>query len=133
VWEVAKDAASLTLDGDYMEHEDIIGVAVKHIPQELREDARQAGYIGLMNGLKNRALIQTNIRGYLYRCISNEMIREIAKLYRPFALSSNTFNQLLKYKKFKRFGKLDSLSKMNVEELERLLRIKQLSYDDHQS
>ena len=119
--------------GDYMEHEDIIGVAIKHIPEELREDARQAGYIGLMNGLKNKASVRTNLRGYLYRCVSNEMIREVAKLHKPFALSQNTFNQLLKYKKLKRFGKLDqSTSKMDLGELEKLLRIKQWSFDDHE-
>ena len=114
-----------------MEYEDIIGIAIKHIPEEIREDACQAGYIGLINGLKNREFIRTNIRGYLYRCVSNEIIRELAKLHRPFALSQNTFNQLLKYKKLKRFGKLDNLTKMSVEELERLLRIKQWSYDQH--
>lgn len=116
-----------------MEYEDIIGVAAKHIPEEFREDARQAGYIGLMNGLKNIALVRINLRGYLYRCVSNEMIREAAKLHRPFALSSNTFNQLLKYKRLKRLGELDSSSsKMNLEELESLLRIKQLSYHEYE-
>lgn len=116
-----------------MEHEDIIGVAIKHIPEELREDARQAGYIGLMNGLKNRSSVRTNLRGYLYRCIANEMIREAAKLHKPFALSQNVFNQLLKYKKLKRFGKLDSSSsKMNLDELDKLLRIKQWSLDDNE-
>lgn len=115
-----------------MEHEDIIGVAIKHIPEELREDARQAGYIGLINGLKNRASVQTNLRGYLYKCISNEMIREAAKLYKPFALSSNTFNQLLKYKKLKRFDKQDNLTKMSIDKLEKLLAIKQWSYDQYE-
>lgn len=114
-----------------MEHEDIIGVAIKHIPEEFREDARQAGYIGLMNGLKNKSSIKTNLRGYLYKCITNEMIREAAKLHRPFALSQNTFNQLLKYKKLKRFCKQNSSTKMSIEELERLLAIKQWSYDQY--
>ncbi len=116
-----------------MEHEDIIGVAIKHIPEELREDARQAGYVGLINGLKNRSSVKSNLRGYLYRCVSNEMIREAAKLHRPFALNSNTFNQLLRYKKLKRFGRLDeSTSKMDLEQLERLLSIKQWSLDYHE-
>ena len=112
-----------------MEYEDIIGVAIKHIPEELREDARQAGYIGLINGLKNKESVRSNLRGYLYRCISNEMIREVAKLHRPFALSQNTFNQLIRYKKLKRFGKLDNSTKMSIDELERLLGVKQVSYD----
>ena len=114
-----------------MEHEDIIGVAIRHIPERLRDDARQAGYIGLINGLKNQRSVRTNLRGYLYRCVTNEMIREVAKLYQPFALSQNTFNQLLKYKKFKRFGKRINTSKMNIDELENLLRVKQWSYDEH--
>ena len=115
-----------------MEHEDIIGVAIKHIPEEFREDARQAGYIGLLNGLRNRSSVRSNLRGYLYRCVSNEMIREAAKLHKPFSLSSNTFNQLLRYKKLKRFGRQDNSSKMSIDELERLLRIKQWSYDEHE-
>ena len=111
-----------------MEYEDIIAVAANRVPSELREDAMQAGYIGLINGLKNTSIKQ-NLRGYLYKCVSNEMIREAAKLYRPFALSSGTFNQLLKYKKAKRFGQIKSF-KMSVSELERLLTIKQWSIDE---
>jgi len=111
-----------------MEHEDIIPVAANRLPSEFREDAMQAGYIGLMNGLKNTS-IKKNLRGYLYRCITNEMIREAAKLHKPFALSSGTFNQLLRYKKAKRFGQVKSF-KMSVSELEKLLTIKQWSIDD---
>jgi len=118
-----------------MDHEDIISVAVRHMPEELRDDARQAGYIGLLNGLKNKRSVRSNLRGYLYRCITNEMIRELAKLHKPFALNSQVFNLLLKYKKLKRFGREDLLScnKMTVDELEELLRIRQWSIDDPES
>jgi len=111
-----------------MEHEDIVGVAARKLPRELREDAIQAGYVGLLNGLKNKDSIKTNLRGYLYRCVANEMIREAAKLHRPFSLNSSTFNQLLKYKKLKRFGK-PVCNTMSVEELERILNVKQWSLD----
>jgi len=116
-----------------MDHEDIINVAIRHIPEGLREDARQAGYIGLLNGLKNKRTVRSNLRGYLYRCVTNEMIRELAKLHKPFALNSQVFNLLLKYKKLKRFGKekLLGCNKMTIEELEELLRIRQWSYDAH--
>jgi len=116
-----------------MNHEDIINVAIRHIPEEFRDDARQAGYIGLLSGLKNKDAVRSNLRGYLYKCITNEMIREMAKLYRPFALKSKIFNLLLKYKKLKGLGKekLLGCDKTTIAELEELLRIRQWSYDKH--
>lgn len=107
-----------------MEYEDIVSIAASNMPYEFRDDAIQAGYIGLLNGLKNKDKVKTNLRGYLYRCVINEMIKELGKLHRPFSLNSKLFNRLLKYKKEKGMG----LNKLFDPELEQLLSIKQWSY-----
>ncbi len=107
-----------------MEHEDIIKIALRNIPNEFREDATQAGYIGLIEGLKNRNKVKSNLRGYLYRCVTNEMIKEVGQLHKPFALNSNLFSKLLKYKKLKG---IQSNVLVNAE-LEKLLSVKQWSY-----
>lgn len=110
-----------------MQHEDIVVIAANHIPREFRDDAIQAGYIGLLNGLKNKSKVKSNFRGYLYRCVTNEMIKEVGKLHRPFALHSKLFVRLLKYKKLKGMG----VNKLLDPELEQLLSIKQWSYTQH--
>lgn len=104
-----------------VEHEDIIGLVLKHVPCEFREDAQQAGYVGLLNGLKH-ADKADNTRGYLFKCVSNEILREVASLQRPFALNSDTFCRLLRYRKLKKLGK-EYLAKFNVLPIERLEQI----------
>lgn len=94
------------------------------MPYEFRDDVVQAGYIGLLNGLRNKNKVRTNLRGYLYRCITNEMIKEVGKLHRPFSLNNKLFLKLLKYKKLKGIG----ANKLLEPELEHLLSIKQWSY-----
>lgn len=110
-----------------MQHEDIIIIASRHVPYEFREDAIQAGYIGLLNGLRNKHNIKTNLRGYLYRCITNEMIKEVGKLHKPFALNSKLFVKLLKYKKLKGMG----IKQLLNPQLEQLLSIRQWSYTQY--
>jgi DNA-directed RNA polymerase specialized sigma subunit len=111
-----------------MDHEDIICIALSHIPRDLKDDARQAGYIGLMQGLKNKNKVVSNFRGYLYRCVTNEIIKEMSKLYRPFSLNSKLFCKLLKYKKLRGIG----ANKLINNELEKLLQVKQWSYSDYE-
>ena len=110
-----------------MQHEDIVTIASRHIPYEFREDAMQAGYIGLINGLRNKDKVKSNLRGYLYRCVTNEMIKEVSKLHRPFSLNNKLFVKLLKYKKLKGMG----AAKLLDPELEQLLSIKQWSYTQY--
>ena len=111
-----------------MEHEDIIDIAIVNVPREFRDDARQAGYVGLINGLRHLDGVE-NIRGYLYRCVQNEMIKEVAKLYTPFSVSPYMLNTLIKYKKLTRFNSVSfrKVNKMDISEIERILRIKQWS------
>jgi len=110
-----------------MEYENIINVAVKHVPVELIEDARQAGYVGLLKGLKSSS-ISINNDGYLYRCARNEVMNEMARLHRPFALNFTIYNKLLKYKRLKRFNIPGCFTKTSIDELELLLLTKQRSY-----
>jgi len=103
------------------QYKDIISLVLKHVPGEFREDAEQAGYVGLLNGLRHVDKAE-NTRGYLYRCVSNAVIKEIASLQRPFALNSDVFCKLLKYRKLKRFG-LERKAKFNAMSMEQLERI----------
>lgn len=108
------------------EYKDIINIALKNIPFELRDDARQAGYVGLLNGLASKTP-RNNQRGYLYRCAINEIIRELASLQRPFSLNRDIFCRLLKYRKLKRYGQehLAKFKTLSVETLEHIMASEQ--------
>jgi len=112
-----------------MKYENIIDIATRYIPKDLKDDAKQAGYLGLLSGLKSSS-IHTNKFGYLYRCARNEIISEMGRLFKPFALNPTTYNELIKYKKLKRLNTLGGFTKTSIEELELLLLIKQRSYNE---
>lgn len=92
------------------QYEFIVEAAVRNVPSEFRDDAHQSGYLGLLNGLKNKHRATININGYLYKCVLSQIIRDIGQLYRPFSLNKNIYNELLKYKKMKRLGIDDSIN-----------------------
>ena len=109
-------------------YKEIINVALKNVPFEFMDDARQASYIGLLNGLTNKKPVR-NKKGYLYRCVVNEIIKELATLQRPFSLNRDVFCKLIKYRKLKRYGQ-EHLAKFNtlpIKTLEHIMTSEQKS------
>lgn len=109
-------------------HTDMINKAIRKVPARLRDDAFQAGCVGLVRGLEKSELYShDNPDGYVYTCIRNEVMREIAALNPIYALDVRTFSELLKLKKAKAYGldpASEGLSIATVEQLERILRHK---------
>jgi len=108
------------------EYNEIINIALLNVPWELRDDARQAGYLGLLNGLSSNKK-KTNKKGYLFRCVVNEIIRELASLQRPFSLNRDIFCKLIKYRKLKRYGQehLINFNTLSVKALEHIMASEQ--------
>jgi len=105
-------------------HTEMINKAIKKVPARLREDAFQAGCVGLVKGLE-KSLDSSNPDGYVYTCIRNEVMKEVASLSPFYALDVRTLSQLLKLKKSKAYGiepASEGLNTATVEQLEKILR-----------
>ncbi len=105
----------------------MINKAIRKVPARLRDDAFQAGCVGLLKGLGKVAYSDSNPDGYVYTCIRNEVMREVAALNPIYALDVKTLGELLKLKRTKAYGldpASEGLSLATVEQLERILRHK---------
>lgn len=90
----------------------------------MREDAFQAGCVGLVVGLKESAKTD-NPDGYVYTCIRNEVLKMMASLNTFYALDVRTLLKLLKYKRAKAYGlETDDLTTANIAQLEQILQNK---------
>jgi len=107
------------------EYARIVSCALKNIPLEFIDDARQAGYVGILAGLSKLHTVKSNKDGFLYRCARNEILKELGRLHRPFSLSKDIFILYLKYKNMKDMGTEDllNLSESRVEQLEKLVGV----------
>lgn len=112
------------------EYRPMIEKAASRMPSEYRDDAIQAGYLGLVKGLQNKDNVKDNFDGYLFRCIKNEIIKEIGSLHRPFCLNPKIFCSLVKYKHMKKYNLegIAALSKTSIDELEKLSKTTQRSF-----
>lgn len=111
------------------EYRTMIEKAANRMPLEYRDDAIQAGYLGLVKGLKNKDNVKSNFDGYLFRCIKNEIIKEIGSLHRPFSLNPKIFCSLVKYKHMKKYDLegLALMDKASIVELEKIAKTTQRS------
>lgn len=99
------------------------------VPKYLKDDCRQAGAIGLLKGIKSIEGAK-NPECYMFICIKNEILRELANMqgpgHLPISLKINTF---LAYNKYKA-GNSENVSNQNKKAFDRLLdtpHIKQLN------
>lgn len=101
----------------------MINKAIRKVPNRLKEDAFQAGCVGLVVGLE-KSNGANNPDGYVYTCIRNEVIRLMASLNEIYAIDTNTLMKLLKYKKHKAYGQELSpkFTTATVEQLEKILK-----------
>lgn len=107
-------------------HKDMINKAIRKVPTRLRDDAFQAGCVGLVVGL-NSATGTINPDGYIYRCIRNEVLKLMASLNATYSLDVRTLTNLLKYKRAKAYGlepASEGLTTANITQLERILQDK---------
>ena len=106
------------------EHKEMINKAIRKVPSEMREDAFQAGCVGLVTGLKNSDKTD-NPDGYVYTCIRNEVLKLMASLNPYYALDVATLIKLLKYKRAKAYGlEPEGLTTANIAQLEQILQNK---------
>jgi DNA-directed RNA polymerase specialized sigma subunit len=102
-------------------HKTLIDKAIKKVPSRLRDDAFQAGCLGLLVGLRNLDKVE-NQDGYLYTCIRNAVMNEMASLHNIYCLDSRTLSNLAKYKKAKAYGTRSEMKLATIEQLEKILR-----------
>lgn len=107
-------------------HKEMINKAIRKVPNRLRDDAFQAGCVGLIVGLKS-AEGTDNPDGYVYCCIRNEVLKLMASLNATYSLDVRTLTNLLKYKRAKAYGlepSSEGLTIANIVQLERILKDK---------
>ena len=97
------------------EYEDIVKCAVKNVPKHFLDDARQAGYLGILNGLK-----KNNSPGYLFRCARNEIIKELGELQKPFALNKDVFCKILAFRRMKAYSNDDIFNTTDSSEINKI-------------
>lgn len=85
----------------------------------MRDDAYQAGCVGLVVGLKEVSS-KNNPDGYLYRCVRNEVLKEMAVLNDVFALDTKTLLRLIKSREAKAYESEPRIA--TVEEIEEILQ-----------
>lgn len=85
----------------------------------MKDDAYQAGCVGLVLGLKESSN-KDNPDGYLFRCIRNEVLKEMATLHDVFALDTKTLLRLIKAKEARTYGHEPRTA--TVEEIEQILQ-----------
>ena len=81
------------------QYENLIRAALKNVPNHLRDDCYQAACVGLLKALEKKNVESS--RSYIYVCMKNEVLGEVARLNYPIALNKETFLRLCKYKKSK--------------------------------
>jgi DNA-directed RNA polymerase specialized sigma subunit len=107
-------------------HKEMINKAIRKVPTRLRDDAFQAGCVGLVVGLKS-SVGAINPDGYVYSCIRNEVLKLMASLNATYSLDVKTLTKLLKYKRAKAYGldpTSEGLTTANIKQMEKLLQHK---------
>lgn len=111
------------------QYEPLIFKIIRDVPQDIKDDCYQAAVIGLLKAEKNKESVK-HYKSYVFRCMKNEVIKEIAKLKGCgnglFSLDKITFLLLGKYKKLKNRG--DDTAELNlsdgrIKDLEKLTKL----------
>lgn len=99
------------------QYEPLIRKILSEVPRDIRDDCYQAAIIGLLKAEKKKDKVKF-YNSYVFRCMKNEVIKEIANLKGPgnglFCLDKITFLLLSKYKRMKYTG--EDISQLNLSE-----------------
>lgn len=122
------------------EYEYLINKILRNVPSYIRDDCYQAACLGLLKAkAKENEHAVEFFKAYAYRCMQNEVTKEVAKLHGPgnglYSLDKTT---LLLYCEYKRRKSSDagledmSLSKNRITAFERMIHSKRKDYSDSQ-
>jgi DNA-directed RNA polymerase specialized sigma subunit len=103
----------------------MINTAIRKVPTRLKEDAFQAGCVGLVIGLKNSPST-SNPDGYVYKCIRSEVFKELAALNGIYSLDAQILINLMKYKRARAYGQdpTKELGAATIKQLEKIINTK---------
>jgi len=119
------------------DYEYLINKILSKVPKYIRDDCYQAACIGLLKAKEKEHSVKF-FKSYVYRCMQNEVTKEVAKLHGPgnglFALDKTTFLLFCEYQRRKNNdGDIEDmgLSNNRIETFEALIDSDRYSYQDN--
>lgn len=104
----------------------IIESVVRHMPDNIKDDCRQAAYLAILKLVNTKPQIDSSIYGYIRHVANGEALREYASLYPIYSINHYLLCQYIKYKKNKAganisedtIKKLDNTKQIYLSDLE---------------